>query len=123
MTFDSLIDVLAVIGALTCLWWAVVGLVRLLGWVERSEIARQAEEARAETRARLAHPVPSPATSPKSKAPATLDEAPADHLAAIAAAVAAIGGGFRVVRLIDPATGNVWASEGRWMHQTSHRVH
>jgi hypothetical protein len=117
MTFDLLIDILAGIGALTCLWWVVVGVGRLLGWVERSEIARQAEEARAEARARFAHPVVAPAVSSSS------GDAPADHLAVIAGAIAAVGSGFRVIHLTDVATGQAWASEGRWMHQTSHHIH
>ena len=45
---------------------------------------------------------------------------PADHVVAIAAAVAAYG--FRVVHIEDAATGNAWAAEGRWLHQTSHRT-
>ena len=41
----------------------------------------------------------------------------------IAAAVAAMGDGLKVIHLVDTATGRVWALEGRWTHQTSHHTH
>jgi hypothetical protein len=57
-------------------------------------------------------------------APAAAEKAggvPAEHVVAIAAAVAASG--YRVVHIADPASGSAWVSEGRWIHQTSHRTH
>lgn len=109
MTLETAIDILAVIGAAACLWWAIVGLLRLLSWIERSEIARQEAEAAAE-RNRQA-----PAAAPAG--------VPAEHVAVIAAAVAAMGDGLKVIHLVDTATGRVWALEGRWTHQTSHHTH
>jgi hypothetical protein len=107
---ETLIDWLGVIVALVVLGVAVRYLGRFLGWIERSEIARQQAEAAAARN--------------KAAAPADAgynpEGIPAHHIAVIAAAVAAYG--FRVVHIADHATGHAWASEGRWMHQTSHQV-
>jgi hypothetical protein len=108
----SVIDILAVIAAGACVWWGAIYLLRLLGWIERSEIARQEAAAAAERKRAAAR-----------AAPAAQQESagiPADHVVAIAAAVAAYG--FKVVHIADAATGHAWASEGRWMHQTSHQT-
>ncbi len=115
MTLETATDILAVIGGAACLWWAIVGLLRLLSWIERSEIARQAAEAAAERHRSVPAAAPAPAQSPAG--------VPADHLAVIAAAVAAMGDGLKVIHLVDTATGRVWALEGRWTHQTSHHTH
>ncbi len=48
-------------------------------------------------------------------------EVPPDHIAAIAAAVAALGSGLKVVHIADAATGRDWVTEGRWAHQMSHQ--
>jgi len=108
MTFETLTDIFAVIGVGTCIWWAVVWIGRLLGWIERSEIARQEAEAGREyvSASGVAEPP---------------DGVRADHVVAIAAAVAACG--YKVVHIADPGSGSAWASEGRWIHQTSHRTH
>jgi hypothetical protein len=108
---DTLIDWLGVIVAVVVLAVAARYLGRFLGWIERSEIARQQAEATA-ARNKLAAPVADAGYEPEG--------IPAQHIAVIAAAVAAYG--FRVVHIADHATGHAWASEGRWMHQTSHSV-
>ena len=108
------IDILAVIAAGTCVWWGATYLLRLLGWIEQSEIARQEAEAAAERKRAAAARATAPAAQPESAG------IPADHVVAIAAAVAAYG--FKVVHIADAATGHAWASEGRWMHQTSHQT-
>ena len=109
MSYDTLRNLFALIGVASCLWWGGLWLSRFLGWVQASEIERQ----RAETA-----PVPAPAAVPRA-APGI----PPEHIAAIAAAVAAMGGHMRAVRLTDTTTGQIWASEGRWLHQTSHQTH
>ena len=117
MTFETLKFALEVIAVLGGLYFALVYLSRFLSWVERSEIARQKAEAELKKAA------------PRAAAPTTVvherdDEhggVPAHHVAAIAAAVAAYG--YRVVHIADAGTGNAWAAEGRWLHQTSHRTH
>jgi hypothetical protein len=120
MSFEMVVDGLAVIGAGTCLWVGITGLGRLLGWIERSEIERQAAEAAAAR----ATPAAAPAAprAPVRTADAGSDLS-GDLVAAISAAVAALGDGMRVVHISEPATGHAWAAEGRWMHQTSHRTH
>jgi len=114
MTFETLIYGLGAIAALVVLWLAVRYVARFLTWIERSEIARQQAEA-AEERKRKSAAAPS---RPAAEAP---EGVPADHVAAIAAAVATYG--YRVVHIADTASGHAWASEGRWLHQTSHRPH
>jgi hypothetical protein len=101
--------------AIVVLAFAVRYLVRFLQWVERSEIARQKAEAETERKRKTA------AAAKAEAASAPADGVPADHVAAIAAAVATFG--YRVVHIADGASGHAWASEGRWMHQTSHRTH
>ena len=114
MNMDLVIDTLAAIGAAACVVVAMRLVGAFLAWVERSEIARQAAEAEAERVARAPAP-----TAPVVVARGGI---PAGHVAAISAAVAMMGG-TRVVRIEDNATGQAWAFEGRWQHQTSHRPH
>ncbi len=105
MTFDALVDLLAVIGAGTCAYGAIALLDRLL----RRNAAPAVEPRRAPD-ARGTPPSPGPA------------DVPAEHVAAIAAAVAALGDGFKIVHIADAATGRDWVTEGRWAHQTSHQT-
>jgi hypothetical protein len=115
MTMESLEYVLGAVAALLAAWFAVTRLVRFLGWVERSEIARQQAEAKAATESKTAQPAAPVAVAPQQPA------LPPHHVAAIAAAVAAYG--YRVVHIADATTGSAWAAEGRWRHQTSHHPH
>ena len=91
---------------------------RFLSWVERSEIARQKAEAE---RAKDASEKPPRRARRRCVPRRTRRRSRHDHIAAIAAAVAAYG--YRVVHIADAASGHAWASEGRWLHQTSHRPH
>ena len=84
---------------------------RFLSWIERAEIARQQAEAAELLRKKIA----------AKPAPAAETGVPADHVVAIAAAVASYG--YRVVHIADATGGKAWAAEGRWIHQTSHRPH
>ena len=47
---------------------------------------------------------------------------PAEHIAAIAGALAAMAGARHIVHIEDRGRGAVWTAEGRMMHQTSHAV-
>jgi hypothetical protein len=121
MNLDTVITILAAIGAATCLWWCARILGRLLGWIERSEIARQKAEATAE---QSGHAIASSGANTPGPALAPHDGSiPAAHLAAIAAAVGAIGGAHHIVHVGVARTASAWAVEGRWMQQTSHRPH
>ncbi len=126
MTFGAVIDALAAIGAGTCLYVAIVGLGRLLRPTARP-FSRVREKS------------PPPGEDPGVAGGGRADEGlrrgsfnndpvgasadvPPDHVAAIAAAVAALGAGLKVVRIADAATGRDWVAEGRWAHQTSHQA-
>jgi hypothetical protein len=120
MSIEMVVDGLAVIGAGTCLWVGISGLGRLLGWIERSEIERQAAEAAAARTKTVSAPAAPVAAARTAEAEADI---PGDLVAAISAAIAALGDGLKVIHISEPATGHAWAAEGRWMHQTSHRTH
>ncbi len=47
---------------------------------------------------------------------------PAEHVAAISAAVTAMLGERHIVHIEDRGRGAVWSAEGRMLHQTSHSV-
>jgi glutaconyl-CoA/methylmalonyl-CoA decarboxylase subunit delta len=115
MDTETLKLALGGIAAAVILWLAVKQVARFLGWVQKSEIARQAEEAAeaAERKRARAKAAAAPAVAPKG--------IPPHHVAAIAAAVAACG--YRVAHIADPHTGGAWAAEGRWLQQTSHNPH
>jgi len=112
MTLETLFYGFVAVVAVIVLALAVRNLVRFLTWIERSEIARQQAEADAERKRKsdLSRSVAGDASG-----------VPAEHVAAIAAAVATYG--YRVVHIADTGSGHAWAAEGRWMHQTSHRLH
>lgn len=105
MIFDAVINVLAVIGAGTCAYGAIAALDRLLHW--KAEPAAE----------RMRNP-----EAPAAPARPEPGDVPAEHVAAIAAAVAALGSGFKVVHIAGAPTGLDWVTEGRWAHQTSHQT-
>jgi hypothetical protein len=115
MIFNTLTTILVVIGGGAFLWWGALKLGKFLQWVERSEIERQAAEAAAKKSLKAA--------APKLARESLHGAIPAAHLAAIAAAVGAIGGAHAIVHISLAGTASVWASEGRWLQQTSHRPH
>jgi len=47
---------------------------------------------------------------------------PPEHVAAIAATVAAVVGPSHIIHIEDRGRAAVWAAEGRMIHQTSHAV-
>jgi len=107
MNFETMVDGLAGIAVVVALLLAVRYLGRFLSWVERSEIARQQAEAAERNKKSL------PAPEPEGVAE--------EHLVVIAAAAVAACG-YRLVHIADHSAGRAWASEGRWLHQTSHQV-
>ena len=114
---STLFDLIVIVIALAVAWVGVRYLARFLKWVEQSEIARQKAEAE-EERKRAGKSRAAPSRPVAAEAPAGV---PADHVVAIAAAVAAYG--YRVVHIEDAPSAHAWASEGRWQHQMSHRPH
>ena len=116
MNMELVIDTLVVIGGGACVVVAMKLLGSFLGWVERSEIERQRLEALAERGGGA-----KAAAKPARPAVAS-DGIPPEHVAAISAAVAMMGAA-RVVLIEDHASGQAWATEGRWQQQTSHRPH
>lgn len=97
MTPETMTNVFAAIGFGACVWLAAVLVLRRL------------------RRSRLSSLPPVVGAAPEAAG------VPAAHVVAITAAVAASG--YRVVHIADPASGSAWASEGRRIHQTSHRPH
>ncbi len=68
-------------------------------------------------------PVP-PVAQPLQQAAQPADAAPVplEHVAAIAAAVQAMIGGHRILRIEEGRRGAGWVGEGRLAHHTSHAV-
>ncbi len=64
---------------------------------------------------------PAPAAA-RPLAPEMLDGVPADHVAAITAAVFAVVGEHRIVHIHDAHRHEGWVSEGRQSHHHSHSV-
>nr|WP_294562424.1 hypothetical protein [uncultured Rhodopila sp.] len=98
-------------------WLAIVGIISLLYWGWRIVAAVQH---------RTRKSPPGDPVSPPAHAAAATSFAPAsdgrpDDIVVIAAAVHAMMGAHRIVHLESTQTGQTWAAEGRWLHQTSHR--
>jgi hypothetical protein len=67
--------------------------------------------------AAAAPPTPVPAAPPASA------DVPPEHLAAIGAALAAVLGAHRIVRIDIPGHSRDWTAEARSVHHASHRPH
>ncbi|CAH2600778.1 conserved protein of unknown function [Rhodovastum atsumiense] len=102
-------DWLAVIGLLSCFYW---------GWRLLVALIRYAQDSPTDTRAPTTELV-----SARAAVAATSPPGLAEDLPVIAAAVAAMFDSHRIVHIEDTARGQVWSSQGRWLHQTSHRPH
>jgi hypothetical protein len=76
-------------------------------------LSRQAEKDAAKAPAKPTTPVARPAA-------VAVGGVPQEHLAAIAAAVAAMMGAHRIVRIETPDRGHGWTAEARTTHHTSH---
>ena len=99
---DAIVNVLAVIGAIACVIWAIQAFKTSPG-----QSASQPEDA-----------VGAVGAAPPEPRSETIDS----DIAVIAAAVYAMLGSGRAVH-IDGHRDMTWTSEGRWMQQTSHRPH
>lgn len=117
MDQETLINGLAVIGALSLAYWLFRILAAVAGWVQKDAIEhdRAAEQA----------VKPAPAKAVAAPRAADVHEDIAEHdIAVIAAAVRMMmGNHHRVVHIQDANSGQSWSAEGRWMHQTSHKTH
>jgi threonine/homoserine/homoserine lactone efflux protein len=96
-------------------WLAIIGIISVMYWGWRI-VASVQRRFRSSRPAEAASPAPLVETS---FIPAS-NGFPED-IVVIAAAVHAMMGAHRIVRLESTRTGQTWAAEGRWMHQTSHR--
>ena len=115
-TFDGVYDKLA--GGTVGNWLAIVGLLSLIYWGWLIAVALQNRAARART-------VPAPAASPvlaSADAVGVPGGIPDGDIAVIAAAVHAVLGAGRILHLVPDDGGRTWASEGRWLQQTSHKT-
>jgi hypothetical protein len=104
---------LAILGAVSCVYWAWRLLAALVRYAQASPTGGPGK------------PVATPAAS-RGTAPAALGQAAlgiAGDLPFIAAAVAAIMGNGRVVHIEEVPHGQSWTAQGRWLHQTSHQPH
>jgi hypothetical protein len=97
---ETLIDGLAIIGAIACVIWFIQGIKAL-----RSKLQSQPEA-----------PVGTGSAE-------TASAVETDDMAVIAAAVYALLGRQHVVHLDNSDRDPTWAAEGRWMQQTSHAPH
>ncbi|MDR3441358.1 hypothetical protein [Telmatospirillum sp.] len=115
MDMTTVINGLAVIGAGTCLYWAVRWFNALVRHIQPPDEEDAPSDVVSDDRQRqVAHPSQASAAG----------QIPPQHIAAIAAAVAAIvGTTYRIVHIDESKSGASWSAEGRWRHQTSHNPH
>ena len=114
MSQETLINGLAVIGALTLAYWAFRLLAAIAAWAQSTpEVAAPASHHSAAAKPATPAPLPAPAG----------DDLTTHDIVVIAAAVNAMLDHHRIVHIEDPNSGHAWSAEGRWMHQTSHRTH
>jgi hypothetical protein len=99
-------------------WLAIVGVISLLYWGWRIVAAVQ-HPTRKSAPGDPVSPA-APASAPAAFV-AAVSGPPPEDIVVIAAAVHAMMGAHRIVHLESTRTGQTWAAEGRWMHQTSHR--
>jgi threonine/homoserine/homoserine lactone efflux protein len=99
-------------------WLAIVGVMSLMYWGWRIVAAIQNRSRTSTSEAPVSSPSSAPAAAARS---APESGGPPEDIVVIAAAVHAMMGAHRIVHLESTQTGQTWAAEGRWMHQTSHR--
>ncbi|MCC8998656.1 MAG: OadG family protein [Candidatus Contendobacter sp.] len=106
-TLDAIGDMFVIYGIVIVISMLVALVIRGIVIV----LSRQAEQEAAKAPAKPA-PVARPA--------AIASGVPQEHLAVIAAAVAAMMGAHRIVRIETPDRGFGWTAEARTVHHTSH---
>lgn len=104
-TLDAIGDILVIYGIVIVVSMLVAVVIHGIVWV----LSRQAKEETAKAPAK-----PAPAARP------ALAGIPQEHLAVITAAVAAMLGAHRIVRIETPFRGYGWTAEARTVHHTSH---
>ena len=105
-TFDAIGDMFVIYGIVIIISMLVALVIRGIVWV----LSRQAVQAEAKA---LLKPVPA-------AVPPAIAGIPQEHLAVITAAVAAMMGAHRIVRIDAPGRGYSWTAEARSVHHTSH---
>ena len=105
-TLDAIGDMLVIYGIVIVISMLVAVVIRGIVWM----LSRQA--AQAEARA--------PAKPAPTVAQLALSGVPQEHLAVIAATVAAMMGAHRIVRIEMANRGFGWTAEARTTHHTSH---
>jgi heme/copper-type cytochrome/quinol oxidase subunit 2 len=106
-TLDAIGDMFVIYGIVIVISMLVAVVIRGIVWV----LSRQAEQAEAKAPVKPAHAV---AAQP------AMVGIPQEHLAVIAATVAAMMGAHRIVRIDAPGRGYSWTAEARSVHHTSH---
>jgi hypothetical protein len=105
---DSIVNGLAVIGAVSCFYWVFRGGAALLRFARGSPGGAEPPPAAARDAPRPAPTAPPP--------PLVADT----DIAVITAAAYAMLGTARILHLEDLRSGTVWTTEGRLLQQTSH---
>ena len=98
-------------------WLAIIGVISLIYWGVRVCAAFLGRRAGKQSAAPVSPPAQSGGLDALAAAPS-----PEDDIVAIAAAVYALTGAHRIVRLEPESQAQAWAIEGRWMQQTSHKT-
>jgi Na+-transporting methylmalonyl-CoA/oxaloacetate decarboxylase gamma subunit len=101
---DAVGDILVIYGIVIVVSMLVALVIHGIVWA----LSRQAKDA--------VKPVVKPAAAPQP----ILAGVPQEHLAVISAAVAAMLGAHRIVRIEAPSRGYSWTAEARSVHHTSH---
>ncbi len=107
-TLDAIGDMFVIYGIVIVISMLVAAVIRGIVIV----LSRQAEKEAAKAPAK-----PAPVARPAAVA---VGGVPQEHLAVIAAAVAAMMGAHRIVRIETPDRGFGWTAEARTVHHTSH---
>ncbi len=102
-TLDAIGDMFVIYGIVIVISMLVAVVIRGIVWA----LSRQAAQVEAKAPAKPA-------------APPILAGVPQEHLAVIAAAVAAMMGAHRIVRIEAASRGFGWTAEARTVHHTSH---
>ena len=103
-TLDAIGDMFVIYGIVIVISMLVAVVIRGIVWA----LSRQAAQAEAKAPVK-----PAPAVS-------LIAGIPQEHLAVITAAVAAMMGAHRIVRIDAPGRGYSWTAEARSVHHTSH---
>jgi hypothetical protein len=115
ITFDAIYDRLT--GGTIGNWLAILGLLSLMYWAWLIVAALQRRKG---TVPLALVPAAGPQSDPDRR-PKQATAMPPDDIAVIAAAVHAMLGAHRLVRIAPDRGDSHWANEGRWMQQMSHQ--